>query len=85
MEEFYKSLKELVSKKNKQCLVSLDTYNKDYFFVVVHGIRNQKNIEIWKAEGKFELTSLLKQQNFVTLSSQYHEYMKNKTWVNPLR
>ena len=84
-EEFYKLLKEVVSKKNKQWRVSLDTYNKDYVFVVIHGIRSQRNIEIWKAEGQLELTSLLKQQNFVTLASQYQEYMKNKTWVNPLK
>ena len=83
--EFYKLLKGIVFKKNKKWRVSLDTYNKDYIFVVVHGIRNQKNIDIWKAEGQFELSSLLKQQNFVTLTSQYQEYLKNKTWINPLK
>ena len=75
-------LKESLSEENKGWTLSLDTYNIDYIFVVVHGIRDPKNIDFWKARNQFKLSFLLEEQNFVTLASQYQEYIKNKTWNN---
>jgi hypothetical protein len=75
-------LKESLSEENKGWTLSIDTYNIDYIFVVVHGIRDPKNIDFWKVKNQFKLSSLLEEQNFVTLASQYQEYIKNKTWNN---
>ena len=77
---FFNSLKEVLAKYNKRWTLSLDTYNKDYIFVVVHGVRDPKNIEICKVKMQFKESSLLKEHNFVALTSQYQDYIKNKTW-----
>ena len=75
-------LKESLSEENKGWTLSIDTYNIDYIFVVVHGIRDPKNIDFLKAKNQFKLSPLLEEQNFVTLASQYQDYIKNKTWNN---
>ena len=79
-EIFFNSLKEVLAKHNKRWTLSIDTYNKDYIFVVVHGIRDPKNIEMCKAKMQFKSSNLLKEHNFVALTSQYQDYLKNKTW-----
>ena len=83
-EIFFNSLKEVLAKHNKRWTLSIDTYNKDYIFVVVHGIRDPKNIEMCKAKMQFKSSNLLKEHNFVALTSQYQDYLKNKTWKNKL-
>ena len=83
-EIFFNSLKEVLVKHNKRWTLSIDTYNKDYIFVVVHGIRDPKNIEMCKAKMQFKSPNLLKEHNFVALTSQYQDYLKNKTWKNKL-
>lgn len=83
-EVFFNSLKEVLAKHNKRWTLSIDTYNKDYIFVVVHGIRDPKNIEMCKAKMQFKSSNLLKEHNFVALTSQYQDYLKNKTWKNKL-
>ena len=79
-EIFFNSLKEVLAKHNKRWTLSIDTYNKDYIFVVVHGIRDPKNIEMCKEKMQFKSSNLLKEHNFVALTSQYQDYLKNKTW-----
>ena len=79
---FYIKLKELLASYNKRWTLSLDTYNTDYVFVVVHGIRDPKNIEIFKDRMQFSSSSTIEEQNFVALTSQYRDYIKNKTWKN---
>ena len=83
-EIFFNSLKEVLAKHNKRWTLSIDTYNKDYIFVVVHGVRDRKNIEMCKAKMQFKSSNLLKEHNFVALTSQYQDYLKNKTWKNKL-
>ena len=83
-EIFFNSLKEVLAKHNKRWTLSIDTYNKDYIFVVVHGVRDPKNIEMCKAKMQFRSSNLLKEHNFVALTSQYQDYLKNKTWKNKL-
>ena len=77
-------MKEVLAKHNKRWTLSIDTYNKDYIFVVVHGVRDPKNIEMCKAKMQFKSSNLLKEHNFVALTSQYQDYLKNKTWKNKL-
>ena len=83
-EIFFNSLKEVLAKHNKRWTLSIDTYNKDYIFVVVHGVRDPKNVEMCKAKMQFRSSNLLKEHNFVALTSQYQDYLKNKTWKNKL-
>ena len=83
-EIFFNSLKEVLAKHNKRWTLSIDTYNKDYIFVVVHGVRDPKNIEMCKVKMQFKSSNLLKEHNFVALTSQYQDYLKNKTWKNKL-
>ena len=79
---FYIKLKGLLASYNKLWTLSLDTYNMDYVFVVVHGIRDPQNIEIFKDRIQFSSSSTIEEQNFVALTSQYRDYIKNKTWKN---
>jgi hypothetical protein len=67
---------------NRFWSVSLDAYNKEFVFVVVHGIRDPKEIENWKIQQERYNSTTVQNDNFVTLASQYREYMKNKTWIN---
>ncbi|MGB1404485.1 MAG: hypothetical protein ACPG6F_02360, partial [Flavobacteriaceae bacterium] len=72
-------------KKNLQILksqweVSIDPFDNEYTFVVVHGIRGLKEIEIIaRNEGLIPLLEKNK-ENFVALASQYRTVLKNKNW-----
>jgi tetratricopeptide (TPR) repeat protein len=70
---------------NRFWSVSLDAYNKEFVFVVVHGIRDPKEIENWKIQQERYNSTTVQNDNFVTLASQYREYMKNKTWINTIK
>ena len=83
-QDFLKTLEKEVKSHNRFWSVSLDTYNPDFVFVVVHGIRDPKEIENWKTQQKRYKSKAEQNDNFVTLASQYREYMKNKTWINNL-
>ena len=83
-QDFLKILEKEVKSHNRFWSVSLDTYNPDFVFVVVHGIRDPKEIENWKTQQKRYKSKAEQNDNFVTLESQYREYMKNKTWINNL-
>ena len=83
-QDFLKTLEKEVKSHNRFWSVSLDTYNPDFVFVVVHGIRDPKEIENWKTQQKRYKSKAEQNDNFVTLASQYWEYMKNKTWINNL-
>ena len=79
---FFVKIKRHLTDNNKLWSVSLDTYNQDYVFVVVHGIRDPKEIDNWKAKYQTEFKLFEDNENFVTLASQYRDYIKNKTWSN---
>ena len=79
---FFKKLKIDLEGNSDLWTVSMDTYSKDYFFVVVHGITDPKEIEIWKEKKRQTGDGINKIENFVTLSAQYRDLIKNKTWLN---
>ena len=79
---FCLALKREVELINKDWTVSIDTYNNNYDFVVIHGIRDPNEIEQIKSVDLFAKKYLFKNENFVTLASQYRDYIKNKTWIN---
>ena len=80
-----KTLEKDVFSYNRFWSVSLDPYNKEFVFVVVHGIRSPKEIENWKTQLQLNTNTPTNNHNFVTLASQYREYLKNKTWKNILK
>lgn len=84
-QKFYDSLKKEIALFKTQWSVSLDIYNQDYLFVVVHGIRDQGEIDQWKTQIKEQQSPFTNKENFVTLASQYREYIKNKTWIKKLK
>lgn len=84
-QEFLRVLEPAVISYNRFWSVSLDAYNKEYVFVVVHGIRDPKEVENWKIQQEQFKNETERNDNFVTLASQYRDYMKNKTWKNKLK
>ena len=81
-QKFLTTLGTEVKTYNRFWSVSLDAYNKEFVFVVVHGIRDPKEIENWKIQQERYIRTTEQNDNFVTLASQYRNYMKNKTWIN---
>jgi len=80
---FYDQVKSILSTTKRNWIVSQDVYDETYSFVVIHGIRDTQEIEILKAnQGMKSALALETLDNFVTLTSQYRAYMKNKTWKN---
>ena len=80
IDTFYSQIKRETSIYNKSLSVSKDNYNEDYVFIVIHGIRDLNEIEVLKNRIEFDQEKLVNFDNFVTLASQYREYIKNKTW-----
>lgn len=78
---FYKELKNILSTTKRNWKVSQDTYNEEYTFIVVHGIRDTQEVELLKENERVKNTlSFENIDNFVALSSQYRTYLKNKSW-----
>ena len=77
---FLEQLKEILKTSKRRWTVSLDPFNEEHIFIVVHGIRDLK--EIKRIENNSVMSKLIKQnsKNFVALSSQYRTIMKNKNW-----
>ena len=80
IDSFYSEIKRKTSIYNNSLSVSKDNYNADYVFIVIHGIRDLNEIEVLKNRIEFDQEKLVNFDNFVTLASQYREYIKNKTW-----
>lgn len=80
--EFYTKLKEAISSYNSRWSVSVDTYDAETVFVVVHGIRDPQEVEIWKSKEQQSPVGQKSKENFVTLASLYRKFLKNKNWIN---
>jgi hypothetical protein len=63
--------------------VSLDTFNEEYVFVVVHGIRDPQEVKNIETEVGLEELIQRNTDNFVALASQYRTILKNKNWKTP--
>jgi len=73
---FQKQIKETRAQWN----ISVDPYNEKFVFVVVHGILDPNEIEQWLEENKTNPLTVLTNENFVALASQYRTYLKTKSW-----
>ena len=77
---FYTSFSKEVNGYMRRWNVSYDSYDKDYNFIVVHGIRNRNNINTWiKSKGK-DAEDFKQTNYFVVLAHNYRKLIKNKTW-----
>jgi len=79
-----KTLKNALQESPKKWYVSIDTYDKNTTFLVVHGILDPIEIEDW-LDSMYEKSLTIRGKNyFVALSATYRDYQKNKTWKNNL-
>ncbi len=74
------AFKERITETRPRWSISFDLYNETIMFIVVHGIRDPKEVELWLDQNKNEAFELMSKQNFVALASQYRTYLKNKNW-----
>lgn len=80
-EAFLKTLKNRIENFQPRWKVSEDAYDEEYIFIVVHGIRNQNDIDGWLRQDKDWASAISQTNNFVALATQYREYMINKNWT----
>jgi len=59
---------------------SKDLYNREYNFLVIHGILNINLLNEFQEKLSEKYDYQVNTNNFVALSSQYREILKNKTW-----
>ena len=59
---------------------SKDLYNREYNFLVIHGILNIDLLNEFQEKLLEKYDYQVNTNNFVALSSQYREIIKNKTW-----
>ena len=60
--------------------MSLDPFNEEYIFVVVHGIRDPQEVKNIETNGGLVELIQRNSENFVALASQYRTILKNKNW-----
>ncbi len=65
---------------SKKWFFSKDLYNREYNFLVLHGITNYKSFKQFREKLAEKYDYQLNTNNFVALSSQYREILKNKNW-----
>jgi len=79
-ELFENSLRATLIESQSKWRVSVDPYDAETTFVVVHGIFDPEDIEIWLQKTAKHTKDLKEQNNFVALGSVYRDYQKNKSW-----
>ena len=77
---FLEQLKEILKVSKIKWTVSLDIFNEEHIFIVVHGIRDIKEIKSIENNSKMYELVTQNSKNFVALASQYRTIMKNKKW-----
>jgi len=80
--KFYNEIKKALETSNSSWSVSQDPYNKNYIFIVVHGIRDPQEVENWKHKNTINDLEIETKDNFVALSAKYRSYIINKNWIN---
>ena len=80
---FFEEIKATLQTVKQRWKVSLDTFNEEYVFVVVHGIRDPQEVKNIETEVGLEELIQRNTDNFVALASQYRTILKNKNWKTP--
>ncbi len=78
---FEKALVEALKESDTKWRVSVDPYNAETTFVVVHGIYDPAEIDVWLKKAAKPAQRLKERNNFVALSATYRDYQKNKSWT----
>jgi len=77
---FFEEIKTTLQTVKQRWKVSLDPFDEEYIFVVVHGIRDPQEVKNIETEGRLEELIQRNSENFVALVSQYRTILKNKNW-----
>ncbi|MEK9612311.1 MAG: hypothetical protein VW080_00110 [Flavobacteriaceae bacterium] len=80
---FFEALTKSLLKSKRNWTVTKDPYDEEYTFVVVHGIRDPHEVQIWKQNQSLDSLSIETKDNFVALATQYRSFIKNKNWIKP--
>jgi len=75
---FYFKIKNILIDSNVKWTLSKDFYNIDNSLVVIHGIKDRNEKDKWMLDWFEETKFILELNNFVALSSEYRNLMKNK-------
>ncbi|HCZ09807.1 MAG TPA: hypothetical protein DHV04_03105, partial [Flavobacteriaceae bacterium] len=59
--------------------LSVDRFNETETYLVLHGIRDRRQLNEWKKHFKNEDSSVLDSNNFVVLSADYKRMLLDKT------
>lgn len=79
-QDFFEEIKTSLQTVKQRWEVSLDPFNEEYIFVVVHGIRDPKEVKNIETNGGLVELIQRNSENFVALASQYRTILKNKNW-----
>lgn len=79
-EMFYNRLTKGIKDYMPRWRVSFDSYDAEYNFIVVHGIRNRYKIDRWLKNEVNQKEDDLKTNYFVVLAHEFRSIIKNKTW-----
>jgi hypothetical protein len=77
---FFEEIKKVVDTHKQRWSVSLDPFNREHTFVVIHGIRDLRELENIEENSAFSELLSRNNENFVALSAQYRTIIKNKNW-----
>ena len=66
--------------QTKNWKLTNDTYNNDYQFIVIHGIKSKLQIDSIKQKLPESTLKLLDSNNFVALSAQFRKIFIEKSW-----
>jgi hypothetical protein len=79
-QDFFEEIKTSLQTVKQRWEVSLDRFNEEYIFVVVHGIRDPQEVKNIETNGGLVELIQRNSENFVALASQYRTILKNKNW-----
>ena len=77
---FSEALEKNLQALKSQWKVTVDPFDSEYTFVVVHGIRDLQEVEIIERNQRLQELLANNKENFVALTSQYRAILKNKNW-----
>jgi len=79
---FYDKLKKVLFDTKVKWTISKDFYSIDQSFVVIHGLKDKKDKDKWMIDWSEDTKFIKELNNFVALSSEYRNFIKNKIYIN---
>ena len=78
LNNFYLKIKKVLIDSKVKWTLSKDLYNIESSLIVIHGIKDKKEKDKWIADFNEETKFILESNNFVALTSDFRNLMKNK-------